>query len=302
MIDFDLLEMLACPLDAYAPLEHQDLCVENELIISGTLKCSKCDREYVITDGVPDLFPDAEIEAALGKEELEKWKLALEVFTEWRDKTWSDPAISPIARKSSVSLKEKFFDFAEIQCRMLLDVGGAGGMSRKYLPESISYYCLDPLPITDHIKGFPFVRGVGEFLPFKDGAFEGLTVLESLDHLLSPARFFDEAARVLKVGGRIYVSQNIRGHGLIQKFKTFAEYIAAGQFRKIFETTKLLIVSRNRVSTGETHTQHYSETSLREFLERNFDIIKSQEYSDSVFFVAEKKSLIDGDRQSRMQS
>ena len=40
-------------------------------------------------------------------------------------------------------------------------------------------------------------------LPFADNAFGGIAMLDVLHHLASPATFFDEAARVLRPGGRI---------------------------------------------------------------------------------------------------
>jgi SAM-dependent methyltransferase len=40
-------------------------------------------------------------------------------------------------------------------------------------------------------------------LPFRDGAFGGIAMLDVLHHLVSPATFFEEAARVLRPGGRL---------------------------------------------------------------------------------------------------
>jgi SAM-dependent methyltransferase len=49
------------------------------------------------------------------------------------------------------------------------------------------------------------VVGDGLRLPFRDGAFDALAALDFLHHLLQPARFFAEAARVLAPGGRLAV-------------------------------------------------------------------------------------------------
>jgi uncharacterized protein YbaR (Trm112 family) len=49
-LDPTLLEILACPCDAHAPLEHDEQA--NELL------CTSCDRAFPIRDGIPVLLLD----------------------------------------------------------------------------------------------------------------------------------------------------------------------------------------------------------------------------------------------------
>ncbi len=50
------LEILCCPL-CMGELELLNPETEGESIVSGTLKCKKCGREYGIKEGIPDLVP-----------------------------------------------------------------------------------------------------------------------------------------------------------------------------------------------------------------------------------------------------
>lgn len=49
------------------------------------------------------------------------------------------------------------------------------------------------------------LRGDGQRLPFRGGAFQGIVALDLIHHLASPEGFFIEAVRVLAPGGRIAV-------------------------------------------------------------------------------------------------
>jgi len=63
---------------------------------------------------------------------------------------------------------------------------------------------IDPLaPATAH--PFIFVQGVAEFLPWRDETFDVVVAATALDHLLVPAKAFEEIHRVLKPDGRFLV-------------------------------------------------------------------------------------------------
>lgn len=74
-----LLDILACPIDKYYPL---DLLVfeenkESQEIVWGVLTCSKCNRWYPIIDEIPHMLPDELREAREDVPFLEKWKSQL---------------------------------------------------------------------------------------------------------------------------------------------------------------------------------------------------------------------------------
>ena len=76
-----------------------------------------------------------------------------------------------------------------------LEIGGGSGNLKGFLENVIS---------TD-IQAVPWldVAADAQSLPFCDGSFDNIVMLDVLHHIERPARFFDEAKRVLRPGGRI---------------------------------------------------------------------------------------------------
>ncbi|MGE4053869.1 MAG: glycosyltransferase [Vicinamibacterales bacterium] len=98
----------------------------------------------------------------------------------------------------------------------VLDVGGGLGVPRHYLSAGVDYVVLEPLESwrqldpSPLVKTFPslasrpnLLQGVGEYIPFPDGSFDGVLVLWALNHAVDPRRVVAEAVRVLRPGGRI---------------------------------------------------------------------------------------------------
>lgn len=68
-----LMDILACPIDKYYPLELHVL-EETEEIVEGVIVCPKCLRWYPIRDEIPEMLPD---KLRNKKDELpflQKWK------------------------------------------------------------------------------------------------------------------------------------------------------------------------------------------------------------------------------------
>jgi ubiquinone/menaquinone biosynthesis C-methylase UbiE len=94
----------------------------------------------------------------------------------------------------------------------VLDVGGGCGFAAGYLPVSSQYLILDPETFwTDPkwksivAKPLPFVRGLGEALPFGSAVFDAVISMWSLNHAVEPPQMVVEMARVLKPGGRLLI-------------------------------------------------------------------------------------------------
>ncbi|HDI07969.1 MAG TPA: Trm112 family protein [Candidatus Bathyarchaeota archaeon] len=70
-----LMEILACPIDKYYPLELY-VFEEKEEIVEGIIVCPKCLRWYPIKDEIPEMLPD----------ELRNKKEDMEFLKKWREK------------------------------------------------------------------------------------------------------------------------------------------------------------------------------------------------------------------------
>jgi SAM-dependent methyltransferase len=77
----------------------------------------------------------------------------------------------------------------------VLDIGGGTAHVKEFRPDVVS---------TD-ILSFPGIDVVADAhrLPFHDGSFAGVVMLDVLHHLERPIEFLGEASRVLKSGGRL---------------------------------------------------------------------------------------------------
>lgn len=75
---------------------------------------------------------------------------------------------------------------------------GAGSGHLKDVNESADVTTIDILP-----SPWVDVCADAQALPFAEGSFSGMTMLDVLHHIEHPRRFFAEAARVLEPGGRI---------------------------------------------------------------------------------------------------
>ena len=71
-----LVDILACPIDKYYPLELLELKSDGEEIIDGVLTCSECNRFYPIVEEIPIMLPD----------ERRRERDDLDFLLKWRDK------------------------------------------------------------------------------------------------------------------------------------------------------------------------------------------------------------------------
>jgi SAM-dependent methyltransferase len=94
--------------------------------------------------------------------------------------------------------------FQECNEGLTLDIGcDSPEANAKLFPSLVQYVGLDvPLGLNTEFK----VIGLGEFLPFQSSVFDNVCIMGSLDHFLDHHRAIDEAYRVLKPGGKLFMS------------------------------------------------------------------------------------------------
>jgi glycosyltransferase involved in cell wall biosynthesis len=89
----------------------------------------------------------------------------------------------------------------------LLDIGCGRGEIRTHLPAEVTYLGCDPLPLHRAQASFPFVVACGEALPFCSQTFDAVLFYSVMPNLFDVDAALNEAARVLKPGGELYVHE-----------------------------------------------------------------------------------------------
>ncbi len=75
----NMIDILACPMDKNYPLELFEINKKENIIIEGSLFCSKCSRFYPIIEEIPIMLPD---ELRDKKQEMEFLKINKDVLPE----------------------------------------------------------------------------------------------------------------------------------------------------------------------------------------------------------------------------
>jgi SAM-dependent methyltransferase len=117
---------------------------------------------------------------------------------------------------------------------LVLDVGCDDvELSRRLFPVGATYAGLEPnMAARDGFR----VVGLAEFLPFADESLDGVAFLTSLDHVFDCHAGIDEAKRVLRPGGRIYLASLVWTHNAelyndAIHFHHFRDFELAGMLR-----------------------------------------------------------------------
>jgi SAM-dependent methyltransferase len=184
-----LLEpLLACPVCHTAPLARG----------GEGLNCGGCGRSFGFDQGVVDFtprpLPDGEVAARQPLwEEVERNGLVGYEADPEHNLSVTDRAVT-----------SAFERFAALQ-GVVLDVG-CGPQPRPSYAREVhgTLVGIDPLRGAEQ-REFEFVRGLGEYLPFRAEVFDRVLFATTLDHMLSPQRALLEANRVTRPNGEIVV-------------------------------------------------------------------------------------------------
>ncbi len=287
------IEHLACPDCPGVPLQSEGARLEKGRVVSGDLACESCGSSFPVVDGIPYLMPAA-LHAArrhgheIFPEEWRRWGERLQGFREWRERTWTRAGNHERVRSERLAeaRRDAFAAFCGVIDGRALEVGcGDGSLSRARSFRAREYWGVDPMPIEGVEYGFPFVAGVGERLPFRNGAFGAVLVKESLHHLQDPGRVLDEARRVTAAGGSLLLCQGIETRDdaaagaprrILQRAATAARLALSGRFAEIRERAERALGGSSPIegaggagggARGEAPAAHYLWRLTREDVE-----------------------------------
>jgi len=228
------LEFLACP---YC---KSDISLNQE----AKLRCFECNKVFEIRDNFPILLPSSLLKSA----DWQMWKDLDDKYQKFYRKDWSKKRYL-----ASQFISEAFYDWIDlkdIRNVSLLDVGGGDGMGRviywRY-PEKINYFNIDPQinflhPFYSNLYpkikkiDFPYIIGVGEYLPLKSNKFDISITTASLDHYCNPGQVFREIFRCLKPKGKLFIM--ISKHRDLTKNNLGARIFEYYQINGFFDLTK----------------------------------------------------------------
>ena len=189
-----LLETLACPLDNSVPLSAvRNAAGEVVALRSG-------DAEYRVVHNVPCLIPELG-EGARG--DLPLWRAHQSKM--WREYQDGDEGVftgegNEIGRHVGEII-------ARSGGELCLNVGCGARAWPVYMAassECVMWIGVDPF-LGDAARRFPFVQGLGEYLPFLREVFDGALYASTIYHQLDPQRSLRRVHSVLKSRGKLFI-------------------------------------------------------------------------------------------------
>jgi len=189
-----LLEYLACPVEPSTPLTTvRD--TDGKVMALRSI-----DREYQVINNVPCMVPE------VGERKKDVWNRWEKLLTNWwqvfggqpgkESSVESDPVAGYIGKMISRS-----------GGRLFLDVGCGTSSLPPHMEackDTVDWIGIDPV-MGEVIRDFPFVQGLGEYLPFRTGVFDGALFSLVLSNLLNPLQALRQASRALKSGGKVFI-------------------------------------------------------------------------------------------------
>lgn len=153
----------------------------------------------------------------------------------------------------------------------VLDLGCAFGFATRLLARSHEAYGVDASPrfiararrAAPHI---PFLLAPAEHVPYPDGFFDAVLILDVLEHVAREDVVIAEAARLLRPGGTLIVSVPHKGLFRWLDSLNVWDFFAGGGSHPSDEV----------IPGGYPYHRHYSEEDVRRLLEPRFRVERVQ--------------------------
>ncbi|MFC2110054.1 methyltransferase domain-containing protein [Bacteroidota bacterium] len=278
--------------------EYVDLlqCIDTKEVLTLNKDCLSnisLTRNYAIKDKIVD-FRDKKI-----LEEDKNWGRLNSKFLNYHKALTSYALLRNLPLTHYISNET---GLAHVKGKTIVDVGAGTGQAQcsffRY-PHENNYFLIDPnvrLLHDQFVRIYPQLLEAkmnhllchAEKLPFKDNSVDIVMSLASIDHFADYKAFINEAYRILKPGGKLFIFSHLDvplGGRVMTKLKSLKwslpsllEVIA----RKCYQLSK-------RVSVDD-HTFHFhtSKPMEDEMLENKFKINKKEEFARYFYLLGEK--------------
>jgi len=131
---------------------------------------------------------------------------------------------------------------------LCLDVGCGSGHYLKRIVEQQNYegFGIDPLPLKTFQKSekMHLVRGVGEYLPIKNGCVQLCIMTGTLDHVKSPLQTIKEIHRALTSKGRFMLLQSVTAGKKLSKHETHLHQFSIDDLNNLLQDFTIEKISR----------------------------------------------------------
>ncbi len=202
------LDFLACP---FCRGQLYISSVDEGMLRTGTLACSRCEKHFPIVDGIPH-FIEPEKLTGFNRRFSRMYDL-----TSWGYRAFSRIAFAYIGMDEATGRRE-ITDRLEPRCGRVLEVSIGPGVNLPYLMNRADVGEVFGLDISlGQLKncqryvakkgwGVDLFLGNGEQLPFKDEAFDGVIHVGGINFFNDKKSAIEEMIRVAKPGARILIA------------------------------------------------------------------------------------------------
>jgi ubiquinone/menaquinone biosynthesis C-methylase UbiE/uncharacterized protein YbaR (Trm112 family) len=223
----ELVDILACPACLGSPLRLKVSRQQNEEVISGTLSCPSCGKEYPIEEKIPRMIPQSG-EAAIRKmaghevggiaaDTEEVTRKHLEVRQANID--YHDTAADTYDEDEAESVHQNKFNQERIEgiirdlsqkCggQRFLDIGcGTGNVlkfGKKYFQHAVGIDASVNMLKLANERGMEVIQADALFLPFASNTFNVVSVFSVLHHIYDYSLALTQIGRVLGKDGFLY--------------------------------------------------------------------------------------------------
>jgi ubiquinone/menaquinone biosynthesis C-methylase UbiE len=240
----DIKTVLICPLC------RSELVFPDALPEKGHIVCARCQRQYPVEAGIIDLRTGV---TQKGEWDLHDFEQAYQKMGYYQDNlNWADSGGYPrfVEEYRYPRVKGRIIEWLQPQDgAIILDVGCGVGylffdIIKNYPAIKLNLVGLDPSHSNIYwlhyrknethqpdIIGF---LGEAEALPFHDQAFDAVVTSEAIEHIYDKAEAIRQMYRVLKPGGRLFITTPTRS--MVIFWKSF--FWLPQQIRRIFKSRK----------------------------------------------------------------